>query len=64
MLFWNGEYLVTGKFQYTDTYTDAEENTTLDFESYETSDDKDYIIYVRATRSGDELEDIKEIDFN
>ena len=66
ILFWNGEYLVTGKFEYTDTYTDAEEKTTLDFESYETSDGKDYIMYARATISGDEVKEmkIKKIDFN
>lgn len=64
MLFWNGGYLVTGKFEHTETH--REEGITLDFESYETSDGKDYIMNVSAGGSfnaGYELETIEEIDF-
>ena len=64
MLFWNGEYLVTCKFRHDKTY--REDGITLEFVSHETSDDKDYVMYVSATGSfnaGYELEDIQEIDF-
>jgi hypothetical protein len=67
MLFWNGKYLVTGKFEQTDRYID-DGIITLTFDSYETSDNKDYIMSVNAIGSpetgGYELEDIVEIDFH
>jgi len=65
MLFWNGEHLVTGKFEHSDTYRE-DGMTTLAFESYETSDGKNYIISVGASGSfnaGYELEEIWDIDF-
>ena len=65
MLFWNGEYLVTGEFEHTDTHRE-DDRTSLDFESYETSDGKNYVIYVSASGSfnaGYELEEIEDIDF-
>jgi hypothetical protein len=65
MLFWNGEYLVTGKFEHTDTYRE-DGMTSLTFESYETSDNKNYVISVSASGSfnaGYELEEIEDIDF-
>lgn len=66
MLFWNGGYLVTGKFEHTDTYRE-DGMTELTFESYETSDGKNYAISVSASGSfnaGYELEEIEDIGFN
>ena len=66
MLFWNGEYLVTGKFEQADSYRD-DGIITLIFDSYETSDNKDYSMSVSASGSfvtGYEVEDILEIDFH
>lgn len=65
MLFWNGEYLVTGKFEHTDTYRE-DGMTSLTFESYETSDGKEYAMSVSASGSfnaGYELEEVEDIDF-
>lgn len=65
MLFWNGEYLVTGKFEHTDTYRE-DGMTSLTFESYETSDNKNYVMSVSASGSfnaGYGLEVIEDIDF-
>lgn len=65
MLFWNGEYLVTGKFEHSDTYRE-DGMTTLAFESYETSDEKNYAMSVSANGSfnaGYELEEIEDISF-
>ena len=65
MLFWNGEYLVTGKFEHTDTYRE-DGMTSLTFESYETSDNKNYVISVGASGSfnaGYDMEEIEDIDF-
>ena len=66
MLFWNGGYLVTGKFEHTDTYRE-DGMAELTFESYETSDGKNYAISVSASGSfnaGYELEEIEDIGFN
>lgn len=66
MLFWNGKYLVTGKFEQADSYRD-DGIITLIFDSYETSDNKDYTMSVSASGSfvtGYEVEDILEIDFH
>lgn len=65
MLFWNGGYLVTGKFEHTDTYRE-DRMSELTFESYETSDGKNYAISVSASGSfnaGYELEEIEDIGF-
>jgi hypothetical protein len=65
MLFWNGDYLVTGKFEHSDTYRE-DGMTTLIFQSYETSDGKEYAMSVGASGSfnaGYELEEIEDIDF-
>lgn len=65
MLFWNGEYLVTGNFEHTDTYKD-DGMISLTFESYETSDNKNYVMTVGASGSwnaGYDLEEIEDIDF-
>ena len=65
MLFWNGEYLVTGKFEHTDTYRE-DGMTSLIFQSYETSDSKEYAMSVDASGSfnaGYELEEVEDIDF-
>jgi hypothetical protein len=65
MLFWNGEYLVTGKFEHTDTYRE-DGMTSLTFESYETSDNKNYVMSAGASGSwnaGYDLEEIEDIDF-
>ena len=66
MLFWNGGYLVPGKFEHTDTYRE-DGMAELTFESYETSDGKNYAISVSASGSfnaGYELEEIEDIGFN
>lgn len=39
MLFWNGSYLVEGEFEHSDTHRE-DGMVALDFESYETSDQK------------------------
>ena len=65
MLFWNGDYLVTGTFEHGDTYRE-DGMTTLIFESYETSDGKEYAMSVGASGSfnaGYELEEIEDISF-
>jgi len=65
MLFWNGEYMVTGKFEHTDTYRE-DGMTSLIFQSYETSDGKEYAMSVGASGSfnaGYELEEVEDIDF-
>ena len=66
MLFWNGKYLVTGKFEQADRYKD-DGIITLIFDSYETSDNKDYTMSVSASGSfvtGYVVDDILEIDFH
>jgi len=65
MIFWNGEYLVTGEFDQVDVYRD-DDIVSINFESSETSDGKSYILSVNATGSwsaGYDLGDIEYLDF-
>jgi len=65
ILFWNVEYMVAGKFEHTNTYRE-DGITSLEFTSYETSDNKEYSMSVSASGSfnaGYDLESIEDIDF-
>jgi len=65
MIFWNGEYLVTGEFDQVDVNRD-DDIISINYESSETSDGKSYILSVSANGSwaaGYHLGDIEYLDF-
>jgi hypothetical protein len=62
LLFWNGKYLVTGEFEQTSIHRE-DDMVALDFESYETSDKRDYILSATASVSWTAGYDIEQIDY-
>jgi hypothetical protein len=62
LLFWNGSYLVTGEFEHNETHRE-DGMISLDFESYETSDRRDYILSTTASGSWAAGYDVEEIDY-
>lgn len=66
MIFWNGDYLVTGEFEVEDVNRDGE-IVTIDFVSVVTSDNRKYDLSVSADGSwaaGYELQDIEYLDYS